>query len=409
VPLAVAGLLCFPSHERRLSARTRTLLDALVVAGSVLFVSWVFVLGPQLRGTTGSVLERVIGVAYPAADAVLLTIVIVVGARAGREGRTSLAFVASGFAALAVADSVFVYTSANDLATSPLSDTGWFAGYLLISLGAYYALRHGPRPATIEEQPGKVALLLPYVPLAAVLAVAAGTRLRYSDFHLDAPEFWIGLVLITLLLARQALVLLDNADLTRSLTSSMASLEHQALHDPLTDLPNRGLFLDRLQVALARANRGHQLLAVMFLDLDQFKPVNDLLGHRAGDQVLVTVADRLPGVLRLHDTVARFGGDEFLVLCPDLDSVDQALAIARRLNEAVAMPIMVAGTEAHISCSIGLVLTDSGDEDPAELLRLADATMYRAKHAGKDHTRLLDRTVLGHGPSPTAAAAATTG
>jgi len=216
-------------------------------------------------------------------------------------------------------------------------------------------------------------------------------------------------VLITLLLARQALVLLDNADLTRSLTSSMASLEHQALHDPLTDLPNRGLFLDRLQVALARANRGHQLLAVMFLDLDQFKPVNDLLGHRAGDQVLVTVADRLPGVLRLHDTVARFGGDEFLVLCPDLDSVDQALAIARRLNEAVAMPIMVAGTEAHISCSIGLVLTDSGDEDPAELLRLADATMYRAKHAGKDHTRLLDRTVLGHGPSPTAAAAATTG
>ncbi|MGH8976522.1 MAG: PAS domain S-box protein, partial [Acidimicrobiia bacterium] len=152
-------------------------------------------------------------------------------------------------------------------------------------------------------------------------------------------------------------------------------LAHQSMHDPLTGLPNRLLFLDRLTLAIARCRRMHREVAVLFIDLDRFKNVNDSVGHDAGDELLIDVARRLESVLRPGDTVARFGGDEFTILCDDLTTAtsrDRAIEIAQRLLEAVGEPFVVGGSRSFVSASIGIALA-TGEERPEELLRDADA------------------------------------
>jgi diguanylate cyclase (GGDEF)-like protein len=180
---------------------------------------------------------------------------------------------------------------------------------------------------------------------------------------------------------------------------------YRALHDPLTGLANRGLLMDQLGQAMARARRRPGSVAVLFLDLDRFKVLNDSLGHAIGDDLLVEVARRLERVMRSADTVARLGGDEFVVLAEAVTNVDEALALARRLREAVAVPITVgAGQRVVVSASVGIALSapgagpDEGDTDgvalpavtPASLLWDADVAMYRAKDSGRDRVQLFE-------------------
>jgi len=161
----------------------------------------------------------------------------------------------------------------------------------------------------------------------------------------------------------------------------------QALHDPLTRLPNRTLLRDRLAQELAgSARRGP--VSVLFVDLDHFKEVNDRWGHHAGDELLVAVAERLRSCLRPQDTLSRFAGDEFVVVCPDADAT-AAAAVADRLGAALAMPLRVAGDDLRIGASIGIVVGARGD-DPARLLRQADAAMYQAKQGGRRRFELFD-------------------
>ncbi|HKG01876.1 MAG TPA: EAL domain-containing protein [Conexibacter sp.] len=167
-------------------------------------------------------------------------------------------------------------------------------------------------------------------------------------------------------------------------------LEHQALHDPLTDLPNRALFLDRLQHALTRARRPGSNLAVYFCDVDDFKDVNDSLGHDAGDELLVALPPRLREGLRAGDTVARFGGDEFVILCEDLASEGEAIRIAERIAEAFGLPFELDGRPHHLSVSVGVVFVKAGEASATEVLRDADAAMYRAKGGGKGRFELFD-------------------
>ena len=170
-----------------------------------------------------------------------------------------------------------------------------------------------------------------------------------------------------------------------------ATLEHQATHDPLTGLPNRALLLDRLEVSLARAERFGTGVAVLFLDLDHFKVVNDSLGHARGDQLLIAAADRLKEALRQGgDTVARFGGDEFVILCEDLAGVDDALRIAERVGHLLTEPFPLGREEVFVTASTGIAFSQGG-ADAADLLRDADAAMYQAKERGRDRYEVFDR------------------
>ncbi|MFY0989101.1 EAL domain-containing protein [Halomonas sp. C05BenzN] len=161
-----------------------------------------------------------------------------------------------------------------------------------------------------------------------------------------------------------------------------------AYYDALTGLPNRRLLEDRLELAIRHAHRQEQRLAVIFIDLDHFKQVNDTLGHAVGDELLVKVAERLAHRLREDDTLARLGGDEFIVMLPELDEPDEVTRVARRLVEGISEPFTLGGHEFRIGCSLGISLYPDDGDSPEPLVRNADAAMYRAKQEGRNTYRL---------------------
>jgi diguanylate cyclase (GGDEF)-like protein/PAS domain S-box-containing protein len=187
-------------------------------------------------------------------------------------------------------------------------------------------------------------------------------------------------VTLTNLLANPAVggLVLNTRDVTDRI-SLERQLTHQAFTDSLTDLPNRALFKDRLQHALARRPDSSPPIAVYFLDLDGFKGVNDSLGHSAGDDLLVEVAARLRSTVRPSDTVARFGGDEFAILVEDLSDGEDGSALAQRICQAIEAPVLLAGDEVHVSASIGIAHRGDASIDAEQMLRNADLAMYQAK------------------------------
>jgi diguanylate cyclase (GGDEF)-like protein len=196
------------------------------------------------------------------------------------------------------------------------------------------------------------------------------------------------------------LSLAEHASLALNHARAVEEAVHEALHDSLTGLPNRSLFLDRMRHALARAERADVPVGVLFCDLDGFKTVNDSLGHRTGDRLLVLVAERLTGCLRPADTIARLGGDEFAVLLEELREPGDAARAAQRLMDALGAPFELRGREFYLSASIGIA---AGTGDAETLLRDADLAMYRAKGLGKGryavyepsmHTAIVERLEL---------------
>jgi diguanylate cyclase (GGDEF)-like protein/PAS domain S-box-containing protein len=217
-------------------------------------------------------------------------------------------------------------------------------------------------------------------------SATADFRLRHADGR------WIHVEAIAKNLLNEPSIdgiVVNYRDITERKTFE-EQLRHQAFHDPLTDLPNRALFMDRLRHALVRLKRRKKLAAVLFLDLDNFKLVNDSLGHEAGDRLLVSVAKRLRGCLRAEDTIARFGGDEFTILLEDVTHTGDAVRVANQITRALKAPFALEGREVFINTSIGIALSTSGHERPTDLVRNADAALYRAKASGKAACEVFD-------------------
>jgi diguanylate cyclase (GGDEF)-like protein/PAS domain S-box-containing protein len=189
-------------------------------------------------------------------------------------------------------------------------------------------------------------------------------------------------------------------DVTAS-TQAREAIERLAFHDSLTGLPNRVSFLESLGQAIARAAAGHRMLALLYLDLDDFKPVNDAMGHAAGDELLIAVAERLRGAVRKTDTVARLGGDEFAVLLPDVGGPEVAGALAAKLVERIGQPYMLGRRRVAVGASIGISLFPRDGATTDELLSRADAAMYAAKADGRRRYRYFEP---GLGAAPAAGA-----
>ncbi|MEV6521450.1 GGDEF domain-containing protein [Longispora sp. NPDC051575] len=232
--------------------------------------------------------------------------------------------------------------------------------------------------------------LLPYAAIASVYVVLVLTLVR-NGLDLRAWAAVAGAFLCTLLVVvRQVLAFRDNERLVHELSAEVgrrqrlaAALRHQAYHDRLTGLGNRALFTEFLTEAVARGGT-----AVVIVDLDDFKPVNDRFGHRAGDELLVTIAARLRRCVRDTDVLARLGGDEFGVVVTDPDPVVVA-AIAERIVAAVAVPCPVAGARVVVGASVGAAIDRAGRQDADALLHAADSAMYAAKKEGKNSARVV--------------------
>ena len=191
-------------------------------------------------------------------------------------------------------------------------------------------------------------------------------------------------------LADVAAAYLANAQARADLADAADRYRDSALHDPLTGLPNRALFGQRLDHAVLRARRSGGLVALLFADLDRFKEVNDVHGHQVGDELLVGVAERLRGLLRPGDTLARLSGDEFVVLCEDLSEASQVEPLAARIGAALAEPFDLSGAQVDMTASVGIAFAGLGQDVPERLLRDADVAMYEAKRRGGGRHQIFD-------------------
>jgi diguanylate cyclase (GGDEF)-like protein len=400
VPLAVTAMLVFPTSPAGSSSRVRMVLDGVIVAGSLLFLSWATTLGAVYRSGAGGLFKQAIGLAYPLGDVVVGAVVLAVLARAQRRDRVTLALIGAGLVALAVSDSAFAFlTQNNTFGSGNVIDSGWVAGYLLLALAGLWSMTTGDRSE--PRQDGRVStlqVLLPYLPIglgglvAAVMAATGGA----FDVFLVAE----GLVVITVVLGRQLVTLLENVTLSQTLHATVAKLRireeqlaHQAFHDPLTNLANRLLLSDRVEHALGRQRRTDESVAMLFCDLDAFKTVNDSLGHSAGDDLLVAVAERLLACVRPGDTVGRLGGDEFAVLLDGIAAPTDADEVARRIVAAMRVPFRLSGRELFVHVSVGVAVAET-DANASDLLRRADVALYVAKGAGRNRHQIFETHML---------------
>jgi diguanylate cyclase (GGDEF)-like protein len=369
--LAFAGLLARPSAAFTGQGRTRLAVDAVLVSTSLFVISWVSALGAVYRAGADTTFATAVSLAYPGTDIVLLSVAVVVVAFARVGGRSGLLMVALGVTFLTIGDSGFAYlTAKGTYGEVNLIDAGWVAGFLVVALAAFYDDK-ADDVATLTVAP-RIALLLPYLPTTAAVGLVISESARGN---LDVTAAVAGCALVCALVARQMLVLLDNRSL-------MSRITHQAFHDELTGLANRALFGDRLGHALDLHRRDMRPVTVLLIDLDDFKTVNDSLGHPAGDELLVRVAERLRAVVRTGDTVARLGGDEFAILMEDGGS---AIDLASRVLSSLDQAVVINGRPVPVGASIGVATLNPSDSSASavEMFKRADMAMYAAKRAGK--------------------------
>ncbi|MEG9522864.1 MAG: EAL domain-containing protein [Pantoea piersonii] len=245
----------------------------------------------------------------------------------------------------------------------------------------------------------------PTAPARFMLTSQAGSGVGYINWdpvrpgaemlRSVGPSTGIAVLVVTLLCLYMVRRLwISSLNLSQSmlkLGASEAQALHLAFHDVLTGLPNRALVEERLTQALAQATRQEQRVALMLIDLDRFKNINDTYGHHAGDELIIAVAQRLSGLVRASDTVGRIGGDEFILVMPEVENIGQVQALAQRILDALSQPFPLFGGEVWSGASIGLVLAPEDGLDRQELVRKADIALYEAKSSGRGKYRQFER------------------
>ena len=389
-PLLAAGVLLLV--RARTSGQGRDgVLDGLIVGLGACVGAWVWLIEGSLTDSSTPVLARVVTAAYPLMDVVILTVLVRLVLTESRS-IPSYRLLLAGMALQLGGDLLYAQWPSLSSSTHPQPlDVAWLLSYILLAAAALHpSMRRLAEPVRRPRS-----TLGPLLIVTLGMALAAAPVVLALSHDPSGVSRGVLLVLfagiaIAVLVRLRSLV----ADRDRDLVERdriQDELSHSALHDALTGLPNRRLFLDRLDQALLDRARHGEELAVLFLDLDRFKVLNDSVGHHLGDQMLVEVADRLRQTVRPGDTIARFGGDEFTVLCERVATIESVQAIAKRLAEAASTPMQVEGEKWVLSASIGICLTRAGvRRDGASLLRDADAAMYRAKALGRDRYELFD-------------------
>lgn len=363
---AMASLMLLADRIHRI---WQLALDGAIVASSLFLTSWVFVLDKLIRQGSNSQLATSVHIF---ADAIVITTALVMLSRARPGRRPSLNLLAAGIATIGVADIVIVFqTGVGSYHTGDLVDVTRVAGLGLVALAALSSVRESPTAPTQGENTSRLRLWLPYLPL--LLAAAVGLERAVSLMERGSLLVPLG-ILVVAVLARQLVVLVENQRL-------LSEVSREAFRDSLTGLANRTLFLQRLELAVALRHSVAAPIAVLCLDLDNFKSVNDALGHPAGDELLIRVAERLTASVGEAGTVARLGGDEFAVLIEG--SVEESQAAAHRVLESFNAAIVIDGVPIGVRPSIGFTMAAAASNCTVDqLLRHADLAMYAAKREG---------------------------
>jgi diguanylate cyclase (GGDEF)-like protein len=244
----------------------------------------------------------------------------------------------------------------------------------------------------MEDDPRRAGFPANHPPMTSLLAIPISNLGRmYGRIYLcdkrDRNAFSDEDEQLVVNFANALSLILDNERKLAELKHKQNQLAHSALHDPLTNLPNRVLFSDRIGQVLSQAHRNQTQAAVLFCDLDDFKAINDSMGHQAGDQVLKTMSERLLNCVRVEDTVARFGGDEFVFVLSNVESVEHTKVVAQKILDVMAQGIYIDGCEIRLSVSVGIAIFPFDGDISERLIRNADSAMYKAKECGKNNYR----------------------
>ena len=396
-PFLVVGTLLLV-RERGERRDRSGLIDGAIVALALATLLWVYLIAPYAHNHSLSPLGKLTSVAYPSMDILVLVVVARVAAGSHRR-EPAFAFLLSSAVVLLLSDAIYGWKLQNGGdASGGLLDTGWAIYYTLLGTAALHPsmrLLSTPGP----QMDGRLTRTRLAMLTCASFAVPLVIVLREA---LHEPLYLYVLVgssaaMFALVLLRMAGIFRRNEELALQMVAlteqnARARLQHQAFHDALTGLPNRALFRNRVEHALAGQRRDRLPVAVLFLDIDEFKNVNDGLGHDAGDRVLQEVAARLADCMRPVDTAAHLGGDEFAILIHDTESEMQAVEIAQRVMDSLQEAIVLAGPgygdgrDLSVAASVGIAFSDRGmfsGADAEELLSNADAAMHMAKENGK--------------------------
>ena len=354
------GLLAAGAARR---APASVWLDAAVAGIGITAVGGALVFQPVLDAATGDALAVTTNLAYPVGDLVLAALVLAVLALRGWQLDRAWGFLGAGFLVLCVADCIYLLQiAAGTSDSSYLANTFYLTAVGFIALAAW-------QPTRVAEPKfqGWSVLLVP----AAAIAAALGL-LVYDHFQpLATLPFALAMATLVIALLRTLVTFND--------VRALARTRQEALTDELTGLPNRRWFRRHLETSITRAQPHGGIVALLMLDLDHFKELNDTLGHGAGDSLLYEIGPRLEGALRPNDAVARLGGDEFAVVLSAPASVETALLLGREAADAVREPFVVGDLSVQVDASIGIAVWPDHGDDADDLLRGADVAMYRAK------------------------------